>query len=44
LSSAQSRWSVWLAGSLAPHAALLSTLAEIGPPVAALRAQFASAA
>jgi hypothetical protein len=44
LSSPQSKWSVWLPGSLAPHAAFLSTLAEIGPPVAALRANFTSAA
>jgi hypothetical protein len=42
LSSAESRWSLWLAGSLEPWEALLVALSEAGPRAAAIRAAFAS--
>ena len=44
LSSTESRWSLWLAGSLAPREALLRALSDVGPRAAAIRAQFTSAA
>ena len=42
LSSAGSRWSLWLAGSLEPREALLTALNEAGPRAEAIRAEFAS--
>ena len=44
LSSAESRWSLWLAGSLEPREALLVVLSEAGSRAAAIRAAFANAA
>jgi hypothetical protein len=44
LSSPESRWSVWLAGSLAPREAFLSTLTAIGPRAATVRSLFMDAA